>query len=223
MTTDELASIAADPRRIGSKRLDPSPTSPDVVRLSRDWLTDRPKDELIDLILDLKGRLTKLSERTSQLYSQADSMAGALPVTIKAEDLDVKEFVRLPSTPKRKSQDDKSVVSWRIILLSGQRSPLGLDIYDDVFVGREVGGIEPDLDLSVYGAGPLGVSRQHALLRPSQNGLFLIDLGSTNGTFYNGQRLREGVPQKLKDNDTLTFGRLHFNIKFADQPDKNAG
>lgn len=48
------------------------------------------------------------------------------------------------------------------------------------------------------------VSRKHAKLT-QQNSTFVIqDLGSTNGTFINGQRIT--TPQELKPGDTVTLG-----------------
>jgi hypothetical protein len=45
------------------------------------------------------------------------------------------------------------------------------------------------------------VSRQHIRLEPAAQGVFLEDLGSKNGTYLNGQIIRE--PTLLKDGDVL--------------------
>jgi len=47
------------------------------------------------------------------------------------------------------------------------------------------------------------VSGHHAKILKVQNNYFLEDVGSTNGTFVNGKRLRKCV---LKDGDKVTFG-----------------
>jgi len=59
----------------------------------------------------------------------------------------------------------------------------------------------PDCDVRL--ADP-GVSRAHAELRADERGHVLNDLGSTNGTSVNGQRLNE--PRVLDDGDRLEIG-----------------
>ncbi|MBE9032813.1 adenylate/guanylate cyclase domain-containing protein [filamentous cyanobacterium LEGE 11480] len=56
------------------------------------------------------------------------------------------------------------------------------------------------------------ISRNHAMLQAMDNGeMYLIDLGSRNGSFVNGRRV--GIPVTLKNGDRLTFGQteLLFN------------
>jgi pSer/pThr/pTyr-binding forkhead associated (FHA) protein len=56
------------------------------------------------------------------------------------------------------------------------------------------------------------VSRRHALIEPRSGGFVLTDLGSTNGTFVNGRRIRQ---QPLHDGDEIIVGRsrLRFHIE----------
>jgi pSer/pThr/pTyr-binding forkhead associated (FHA) protein len=49
-----------------------------------------------------------------------------------------------------------------------------------------------------------GVSRHHAELRVEDNEVILVDLGSTNGTFVNGQPVRR---MALTDGTRVTLGR----------------
>lgn len=110
---------------------------------------------------------------------------------------------------------------WRIELhdLGSGSTPLGLEIVGDTVLGRgKTGAAIPDLDLDEYRAFDLGVSRRHALLRPTKNRLYLIDLGSTNGTLLNATPLGQGVARAISDNDTVTLGNLSFTIRVADRP-----
>lgn len=77
--------------------------------------------------------------------------------------------------------------------------------------------IRPDLDLTPYGAMENGVSRLHAAIARNDNTLTLVDLGSSNGTFLNGQRLTEQTPRVLRDGDEIRFGRLVTHIYFQDE------
>nr|MBN1228417.1 FHA domain-containing protein [Anaerolineae bacterium] len=87
--------------------------------------------------------------------------------------------------------------------------PLGLDIIGDAVIGRGVGA---DVDVEPYNAIMLGVSRSHALFRPAADGLYLVDLDSTNGTTLNGCALIPNYEYQLSTNDTILIGRLSFSI-----------
>ncbi len=54
------------------------------------------------------------------------------------------------------------------------------------------------------------VSRQHALIKRSGESLMLADAGSANGTFVNGQRIKEHL---LKDGDSFSIGKYTLEIK----------
>jgi len=55
------------------------------------------------------------------------------------------------------------------------------------------------------------VSRNHAIIRQLGGGdYFVIDSGSSNGTFVNGSRI--SVPTKLQNGDVLTFGSLEVTF-----------
>ncbi len=51
------------------------------------------------------------------------------------------------------------------------------------------------------------VSKEHAHLIPSKEGLLLEDQGSTNGTYLNSRRIEAGTPIKIRPDDTVAFGR----------------
>lgn len=72
----------------------------------------------------------------------------------------------------------------------------------------------PEVDLTPYQALDKGVSRKHASLRRNDDTLMLIDLGSSNGTFINGQRVQPNQPRILRDGDELRLGKLTMRIYF---------
>jgi hypothetical protein len=57
------------------------------------------------------------------------------------------------------------------------------------------------------------VSKRHAALLFSEGVLFLRDLGSTNGTRVNGQRVRRAA---LLPNDNLSFAGVPYTVHYGD-------
>jgi pSer/pThr/pTyr-binding forkhead associated (FHA) protein len=82
--------------------------------------------------------------------------------------------------------------------LTGQRFPVN----GTIEAGRESIGIPLGFDQQV--------SRRHAAFVPSQGGVQVQDLGSTNGTFVNGQRVQGAV---LRPGDTVTIGSNSFRLE----------
>lgn len=98
---------------------------------------------------------------------------------------------------------------------------LGVDLYGTVTLGREVK--EPGLlDLNPYHAGSRGVSRRHLELRPTPDGLFAVDLNSTNGSLKNGVKLKPNSPTPVGHHDSFALGMLHFQVEIIDAPHQEA-
>jgi hypothetical protein len=79
---------------------------------------------------------------------------------------------------------------------------------DTTLIGRgnRKQGVEPEIDLGIHPA-DRGVSTQHAVLRIHDSVLTITDLGSTNGTYLNGDnRLAEGEETPLVDGDRIHIG-----------------
>lgn len=72
----------------------------------------------------------------------------------------------------------------------------------------------PDVDLTPYGALEKGVSRIHAAIERSEDTLTVVDMGSSNGTLLNGQKLVPDQPRVLRDGDEIRFGKLIAHIYF---------
>lgn len=82
--------------------------------------------------------------------------------------------------------------------LAGTRIPVGASLE----VGREGSGVTLASDAMA--------SRRHARVDPAPGGLTVTDLGSTNGTFINGQRVPSGF---LRPGDTVRIGSTEFRLE----------
>jgi len=127
-------------------------------------------------------------------------------------------YITVPTVPSGRRKQ----IPWRIVLRFGSPSPrvvVGLDVAADIVFGRgSEGPNSPDIDLSELEAITLGVSRRHALLRPTPNKLFLIDLDSTNGTLLNAVPVGRGMAQALRGGDAISLGGLNFTIEIVREP-----
>lgn len=115
--------------------------------------------------------------------------------------------------------DEQKMPVWRVrfALAADKRQRFGLEINDEVHLGR--GKNESNvIDLTPYGAEQLGVSRRHVTLRPTASNLFVVDLGSTNGTKRNGRSIGLNTPYSLADGDTLSLGNLELVVQIVKRP-----
>jgi pSer/pThr/pTyr-binding forkhead associated (FHA) protein len=100
-----------------------------------------------------------------------------------------------------------------------------LRVDDEVVIGRVDHHTDflPDLNLTRFGAWERGVSRLHAAIRRSGDTLLLVDLGSTNGTYLNGDRLTAREVRELRDGDRIRLGLFEMEIYYQqpaqDEPD----
>src|SRR5262245_24038207 len=84
-----------------------------------------------------------------------------------------------------------------------------------VVLGRCFQGAEADIDLTPYKAADLGVSRRHVRIDRLRDTLQVTDLGSSNGTFLNREKLTIDVPRTLKNRAVLQLGNLVLRVQFA--------
>jgi len=95
-----------------------------------------------------------------------------------------------------------------------------VNVNRQIVIGRSDvrAGIYPDLDLTPYEGLDKGVSRRHAAFIAEPDRLMLMDLGSTNGTFVNGQRLQPRRPYRLRHGDEVHIGRIRIDVMLVVVP-----
>ena len=95
---------------------------------------------------------------------------------------------------------------------------IGWDVNGEVLIGRGMGDIGFATLFETYDAEHLGISRRHAVLRPTDSKLHIMDLGSTNGTWLNGHSIGVNMPYSLSNGDHLMLGRLELIVKIVKRP-----
>lgn len=106
-----------------------------------------------------------------------------------------------------------------LLFVRGVKEPFVFDAgaITELVIGRfdPDSGQSPDVDLEDFGAAEKGVSRRHATIIRREGQLNLVDSGSDNGTYLNGQRLVAHQPRILRDGDDIRLGHLVVRVKFA--------
>lgn len=103
-----------------------------------------------------------------------------------------------------------------MLYVSDGSTPLSIERLNNLVIGR----VDPetnntvDIDLTPYNAQNAGVSRKHATLDARQQPPTITDLGSYNGTFVNGERLKVKKPKEIHSGDEIQLGRLKMRLYF---------
>jgi hypothetical protein len=161
----------------------------------------------VEIAIRIMRKLTARLRRAEQRASEAPA---------RAADARERASDRAAATPAPAPAPARAAPAMRFRLRhagSGQEFPL--EGGTEFLVGRPdpVTGINPEVNL-----GPLDVSRslsrRHAkLLVEGQRCMLREDVGTTNGTFVNGERVRTGEPVTLKAGDKIRFGAVE--VEFA--------
>jgi pSer/pThr/pTyr-binding forkhead associated (FHA) protein len=120
----------------------------------------------------------------------------------------------MPERPQR-PQTTHLGPGWKLqVKVAGEN--IVMDIADKMFIGRETDRTEEELalDLGSYGGYQGGVSRVHAVIVRRENGLYIEDLKSTNGTRINGFQLTPNRQYRLRDGDEVEFARMKLVFRF---------
>lgn len=105
-----------------------------------------------------------------------------------------------------------------MLYIADGSAPISIERKNGLIVGR----IDPErahdsdvnIDLTRFNAQQSGVSRRHARLDAGEQPPHLIDLGSYNGTYINGERLSLNIPKRLESGDEIQLGRLKMRLYY---------
>lgn len=104
--------------------------------------------------------------------------------------------------------------SFHLITAKGDKIPLAEG--NEYTLGRTATKSPSEIDLSGYGVDVgQGVSRKHARLVVTRENCVLEDLGSRNGTFVNGRRLKEGERCTLTGGEKILLGQYALQLQKA--------
>jgi CheY-like chemotaxis protein len=120
--------------------------------------------------------------------------------------------------------EDENIIPWVIELrVIGTPDIIRAPVAERITFGRSDANqnINPEIDLSVYDGQRKGVSRKHARLIMRDNRLVIEDLGSSNGTYVNGQHIGVLTPVRVRDGDQLKLGSLSLQVHFVIKPHSN--
>lgn len=101
-----------------------------------------------------------------------------------------------------------------IFLIADTTARLTVQENQVYFIGRFKENNENELDLTPYGALQQGISRLHAKLIMEHDRLYIVDLGSSNGTYVHRKRLQPNEPALLHTGDELLLARMRIQVLF---------
>jgi hypothetical protein len=133
-----------------------------------------------------------------------------LPLTVISDEHITEELKK--KTPRPEPAIPAS--SWIPLHFMGSGKILPLDSRNEFILGRltEDSPILPDVDLTPYRASAAGVSRLHAMVKREGNQAMVMDLGSSNGTYLNGQWIQPDVDVALRHQDIIALGALQIQV-----------
>ena len=72
-----------------------------------------------------------------------------------------------------------------------------------------------DVDLGPFDGFGKGVSQIHAVIKREGQSVFLVDMGSKNGTMVNGEELTPHQPRQIRHGEIAYFGTMPVRFTFT--------
>jgi hypothetical protein len=104
--------------------------------------------------------------------------------------------------------------------VDGYAKPAYIDTQGEFVLGRRAGTTtEMLLDLAPFGGYSMGLSRRHVIIRRTGGTYEVLDLGSVNGTWMNGERLVPHTSYPLRSGSYLRLGRMVILVLYRPAPE----
>lgn len=101
------------------------------------------------------------------------------------------------------------------VYIEGESNPAYIDSTGSFVLGRKAGTTEGMLvDLAPFRGYSLGLSRRHVIIRRTDDGYEVMDLGSVNGTWLNEERLAPHKSYPLPSGSHLRLGRMNVVVLY---------
>jgi FHA domain-containing protein len=125
----------------------------------------------------------------------------------------------IPGTIRDWPIDDAAIPDGGIaVYIEDEFNPAYIDSKGEFVIGRRVGTTsevtEVLLDLAPLGGYHLGLSRRHAVIRRTEPGYEVLDLGSVNGTWLNDERLAPHKAYPLPSGSHLRLGSMRLFVLY---------
>jgi pSer/pThr/pTyr-binding forkhead associated (FHA) protein len=132
-------------------------------------------------------------------------------VAIPRERVNAEALTTKPAPPEGPELESGALIGLRVIETGDVLPLIGRDNFT---IGRAGEGqaVIPDIDLGMYHAYDSGVSRMHAEVVLEEDGVFVLDLESANGTLVNGKRLEPQRSTPVRHGDVIQLGRLRLQL-----------
>lgn len=202
----EDVSLARGSLSIGSSENDDIVLNSEGIRPGHATIIVDKRGVTIDV--DADGSEIQLNHRTVRrkaILRMGDSiLIDRIPMMLQAA---ANRMSRPPEANKEMSDEQLSVLEKMpakhyLRGVAGAHFGELIPLYRRLVIGRGT-----DCDIILEGD---GIARQHAAIENSSNGVFLRDLGSVNGTFVNGNQVRDAV---LNPGDQLAFDTERYVIE----------
>jgi FHA domain len=156
------------------------------------------------------GALVCAKCHTLLVEVQADQISTTLPNPLPAPEPE-------PAALRRPVRDATLLSAGSVALyIDRSEQPLVIEIAQQAILGRHTSdaSMRPRVDLTPYGGYERGISRMHAVIRRTNDGLVAEDLASSNGSWLNDVKLQPYIPVPVRSGDRLRLGQLEIEIVF---------
>jgi hypothetical protein len=203
----EMAMLEDQPRFAGAV----ARTGVRALRIERAAFTDMLKQNVeiaVRIMRKLAARHRRAEQRAQEALSELERLKVAAPAAkpAPAREKMVEPAPAAPAAPPQENLGLRHVSSGQILLLDPERN--------EFLVGRPdpVTGTQPELNLGPFDVNRT-LSRRHAKIFKAGS-LYSIreEVGTSNGTFINGERIKTGSVVPLKPRDRLRFGSIEVEL-----------